>query len=41
MSEAITRAFAAAVETGQPPPVDVHRGLHLQRLLAQVETSLA
>ncbi len=41
VSEAITRAFAAAVESGQPPPVDVHRGLHLQRLLAQVETSLA
>ncbi|MET0839102.1 MAG: Gfo/Idh/MocA family oxidoreductase [Marmoricola sp.] len=40
VSEAITRAFAAAVETGQAPPADVHRGLHLQRLIALVESAL-
>ena len=37
---ALTRALATAVETGTPSPTDVHRGLHLQRLLAQAETSL-
>ena len=34
VGEAITRALARAVETGEPPLVDVHRGLHLQRLIA-------
>ncbi|SEG73518.1 Predicted dehydrogenase [Nonomuraea solani] len=29
--------FAQAVRTGVPHPIDVHRGLHLQRLLAQAE----
>jgi predicted dehydrogenase len=29
--------FAAAVRTGEPHEIDVHRGLHLQRLLAQAE----
>jgi hypothetical protein len=41
VSEAITRALAKAVETGETPLVDVHRGLHLQRLIAQVEASLS
>ena len=40
VSEAITRSLARAVETGEAPLVDVHRGLHLQRLLAQVEAAL-
>ena len=40
VSEAITRALARAVETGEAPLVDVHRGLHLQRLIAQVEAAL-
>ncbi|MFF4194393.1 Gfo/Idh/MocA family protein [Nonomuraea sp. NPDC001831] len=31
--------FAHAVCTGEPHPIDVHRGLHLQRLLAQAEPS--
>jgi predicted dehydrogenase len=39
--EALTRAFARAVETGEPPLVDVHRGLHLQRLIAEVGGQLA
>jgi len=34
-AQALTRAFARAVATGEAPSVDVHRGLHLQRLLAQ------
>ncbi len=34
VGEAITRALARAVETGEAPLVDVHRGLHLQRLIA-------
>jgi predicted dehydrogenase len=41
VSAALTRALASAVETGEAPVVDVHRGLHLQRLLAQVEAAIA
>jgi predicted dehydrogenase len=41
VSEALTRALAKAVQTGEAPLVDVHRGLHLQRLIAQVEASLS
>lgn len=40
VQEALTRALASAVETGTPAPTDVHRGLHLQRLLARAESSL-
>jgi predicted dehydrogenase len=40
VSEALTRAFARAVETGEAPLVDVHRGLHLQRLIAQIERAI-
>jgi hypothetical protein len=32
--------FAAAVNSGTPHPLDVHRGLHLQRLLATAEEQL-
>ena len=41
VGDAITRTLATAVETGRPAPVDVHRGLHLQRLVAQVEAAIA
>jgi predicted dehydrogenase len=41
VSEALTRALARAVETGEAPLVDVHRGLHLQRLIDQVERALS
>jgi predicted dehydrogenase len=37
---ALTAALADAVETGADHPVDVHRGLYLQRLLARVEDAL-
>jgi predicted dehydrogenase len=37
---AITSALATAVATGRPHPVDVRRGLELQRLLTQAESSL-
>jgi len=37
---AITRALARAVETGERPLVDVHRGLHLQRLIAGIEAGI-
>jgi predicted dehydrogenase len=40
VGEAITRALARAVETGEAPLVDVHRGLHLQRLIAQAEAAI-
>jgi predicted dehydrogenase len=40
VGEAITRSLARAVETGEAPLVDVHRGLHLQRLICQVEAAL-
>ena len=40
VSGALTTALATAVETGEAPAVDVHRGLHLQRLLAQVEAAI-
>lgn len=36
----ITRELAAAVRAGVAHPLDVRRGLHLQRLLAQAETDL-
>ncbi len=41
VGEAITRALARAVETGERPLVDVHRGLHLQRLIAGIEAELS
>ncbi|MEU7888141.1 Gfo/Idh/MocA family oxidoreductase [Microbispora bryophytorum] len=34
---ALRAEFAMAVRTGRPHAIDVHRGLHLQRLLAQAE----
>ncbi|WP_307848657.1 Gfo/Idh/MocA family protein [Microbispora oryzae] len=34
---ALRSEFALAVRTGRPHAIDVNRGLHLQRLLAQVE----
>ena len=37
VSEALTRSLARAVESGEPPLVDVHRGLHLQRLISQID----
>lgn len=36
----LTAEFATAVRTGRPHPLDVRRGLHLQRLLASAETQL-
>jgi predicted dehydrogenase len=38
---AITAALADAVRTGKPHPVNVHRGLQLQRLIADAESSIA
>jgi predicted dehydrogenase len=40
VGSAITTALAVAVETGEPNPIDVHRGLYLQRLLEQAQSSL-
>jgi predicted dehydrogenase len=37
----IRREFAEAVAGGVSPPLDVHRGLHLQRLLDAATRSLA
>ena len=37
---ALSTALADAVETGTDHPVDVHRGLYLQRLVARVEDAL-
>ena len=34
------REFAAAVAAGRPHPLDVHRGLHLQRLIESAEAQL-
>ncbi len=36
----IRREFAEAVAGGASPPLDVHRGLHLQRLLDAATRSL-
>ncbi len=36
----LRREFAAAVR-GSPHPLDIHRGLHLQRILADAESQLA
>lgn len=36
----IVAEFAEAVRTGTPHPLDVHRGLHLQRLIAAAATDL-
>jgi predicted dehydrogenase len=33
--------LAEAVTTGRPHPLDVHRGLHLQRVIAEAEADLA
>jgi predicted dehydrogenase len=41
VGSSITTALAVAVETGEPNPIDVHRGLHLQRLLDQAQASLS
>ena len=38
---AITTALAVAVRTGEPHPIDVHRGLYLQGLLDQAQSSLS
>jgi hypothetical protein len=40
VGSAITTALAVAVETGEPNPIDVHRGLYLQRLLEQAQSTL-
>jgi predicted dehydrogenase len=40
VGEALTRSLERAVDTGEAPLVDVHRGLHLQRLISQVEAAL-
>lgn len=37
---ALSTALAVAVETGADHPVDVHRGVYLQRLVARVEDAL-
>ncbi len=36
----VRREFAEAVATGRPHPCDAARGLHLQRIVDAVETSL-
>ena len=36
----LRREFAAAVTSGKPHPLDVHRGLHLQRVIADAEAQL-
>ncbi|CAN5501621.1 Gfo/Idh/MocA family oxidoreductase [soil metagenome] len=36
----LRRVFAAAVRDGTPHETDVHRGLHLQRLIAEIEAQL-
>ncbi len=36
----ITAEFATAVRSGQPHPLDVHRGLYLQRLITMAEDTL-
>ena len=40
VTAALAASLADAVETGADHPVDVHRGLYLQRLLARVEDAL-
>ena len=37
----LAEEFAAAVRTGTPHPIDVHRGLHLQRLVHAATVDLA
>lgn len=37
----LRREFAEAVAAGEPHPLDVHRGLHLQGLIATAEADLA
>lgn len=39
VQEAITTAFAEAVESGTAHPLDVHRGVFLQRLIAEAQSS--
>jgi predicted dehydrogenase len=41
VGSSITTALAVAVETGEPNPIDVHRGLYLQQLLDQAQSSLS
>jgi predicted dehydrogenase len=41
VGEALMTAWTTAIETGVDAEVDVHRGLHLQRLLVEAEDQLA
>lgn len=41
VGESLMAAWTTAIETGEDSEVDVHRGLHLQRLLVRAEEQLA
>jgi predicted dehydrogenase len=41
VGDALMAELASAVSTGRPSEIDVRRGLHLQRLIAQAEAGLA